>query len=113
MKMTNDFQSTDANDLERLFRPLSGKAFDATELQLSKGKIDDKINYSQPILRLYALRISEKTFIITGGAIKLCREMKDHPDTRDELTKLDKVRQWLIENDTTTQDDINYSYGEE
>ncbi len=39
--------------------------------------------------------------------------METHPDTKEELNKLSEVRKWLSENDITTQDDINYCYGEQ
>jgi len=113
-KLRDDFEAAGTN-IQDLFKPLqtAQKKFDdATELQLAKSLIVNKWGYPQPILRIYGLRVSEKTFIITGGAIKLCHFMKSHPDTKEELNKLNRVREWLKENDVTTQDDLNYCYGE-
>jgi hypothetical protein len=36
-------------------------------------------------------------FLITGGAIKLTYEMNDHESTHDELIKLEKTKNYLIE----------------
>ncbi|MBK8833138.1 MAG: hypothetical protein IPN60_20280 [Saprospiraceae bacterium] len=46
-------------------------------------------------LRLYAIRIDEDCFVITGGAIKLTHLMEDSPHTSKELTKLEKARSFL------------------
>ena len=112
-KLIADFVRETNIDMETLFKPLDPKHinFDANDvLQKAKAVIDDNENYPQPILRVYAIRLTEKTFIITGGAIKLTHFMESHHDTRDELQKLEKVRQWLLENGIDTQDDLNYCY---
>ena len=49
-------------------------------------------------LRLYAVKIDAKHYIITGGAIKQSLEMKDHELTNRELTKLEQCVAWLQEN---------------
>ncbi len=43
-------------------------------------------------LRLYALRVEESCFVITGGTIKLTHLMAERPHTQYELAKLQKVR---------------------
>ncbi|HLK28957.1 MAG TPA: hypothetical protein VKT28_10255 [Puia sp.] len=109
-----DGYKTSSGFLQTLFKPLEKekKQFDEDSLQESKFKIEDKINNPQPILRLYGLRIEDNTFVITGGAIKLTHWMEHHHDTLEELNKLQKVKEWLLENDVTSQDDIKYSYYE-
>jgi len=71
------FQSLDDNDTKII--------------ELSKAKA--KRNW----LRLYAIKISDNRFLITGGAIKLTYKMKDHVSTRDELKKLEKTKNYLVE----------------
>ena len=54
----------------------------------------------QHCLRLYAIKIDEDTFVITGGAIKLPLHhlMDDREHTRIELQKLKSAKSYLKEN---------------
>jgi hypothetical protein len=47
------------------------------------------------LLRLYALKISEGVYVITGGAIKLTRLMQDAEHLQKELRKLESCRHYL------------------
>lgn len=77
--------------LQMLFKPLADTEHTTPILQKTKAKIAEK-SIKNPILRIYALRMGNNTFVITGGAIKLTRAMKEHPDTIIELEKLGKVK---------------------
>ena len=48
-------------------------------------------------LRLYAIKLSMGIYIITGGAIKLTRTMQEREHTLQELEKMEKVRNFLIQ----------------
>lgn len=61
-------------------------------LSMQKGKI------SRNQLRLYALKIDENCFVITGGAIKMTQKMSEHEETSNELDKLIKARNHLNAN---------------
>jgi hypothetical protein len=37
--------------------------------------------------------------VVTGGAVKLTKFMKDRPDTREALNRLDAVAEFLRQND--------------
>ena len=50
-------------------------------------------------LRVYAIKIDEECFIVTGSAIKLHRTMQEQEETLNELLKLNKVQNYLINND--------------
>lgn len=63
-----------------------------------KGKI------RQNQLRLYAIKIDDNCFVITGGAIKMSQKMQDHPDTANELIKLTNARVYLNKNGVFDQD---------
>lgn len=79
------------SSLDFYFEPLQNS--EATKvLSLQKGKI------RRNILRLYAIKIDDDCFVITGGAIKLSQKMEDHPDTLNELSKLRDARQYLKDN---------------
>ncbi len=86
--------SPDAN-LEELFRPLSNNSSVADFLDKMKAR-GSRTNRHVSWLRIYAIRLSEGIYIITGGAIKLTEKMQDRPHTMIELEKIEKVRRFLI-----------------
>lgn len=55
-------------------------------------------------LRFYAIKIDENCFVITGGAIKMSQKMQEHPDTMEELKKLNQAKDFLSENDVFDSD---------
>ncbi|QAA80825.1 hypothetical protein EI546_03365 [Aequorivita sp. H23M31] len=57
-------------------------------------------------LRLYAIRLSANSFIITGGGIKLVRTMQESILLNNELTVLKNVQQFLIDHNILDVDDI-------
>ncbi|MCX6317997.1 MAG: hypothetical protein NTW29_11945 [Bacteroidetes bacterium] len=106
---------TNGNSIIRLFRPLETKqkVFSLqTHLQRAKASIKEPALFPRPLLRLYGLRMDDTTFIITGGAIKITRQMDEHPDTKAALGKMELVRNWLESTGNTTFDDLKYCYGE-
>ena len=100
------------SSLSSIFKPLINTEYRISALQKSKGKLTGK-EFSKSKVRIYAIRIDENTFVITGGAIKLTHEMKDHPDTEGERKKIDLVRDWLKSKNLTTVDDLIYYYDEQ
>jgi hypothetical protein len=79
--------------LSEFFKPLDNKeAETAYELQQLKayGIL------SNSFLRIYAIRYGN-SFVITGGAIKLTKLMKDRKHTQEELYKLNLVKDYLKE----------------
>lgn len=84
-----DVLSNDGS-LNEFFIPLSAEQ--PYNMQLSKNKGRKRL------LRLYALKIDENCFVITGGAIKITKTMDEHNDTKKELAKIDKCRNYLKQN---------------
>lgn len=84
--------------LSHFFKPLHNNEYHVQTLWLQKGR--------QHCLRLYAIKIDEDTFVITGGAIKLPLHhlMKDREHTRVELQKLDSAKSYLRENGVFDED---------
>ena len=78
------------NALESFFRPLNDLEMGTKILSLQKGK-----RYK---LRIYAIKLDENLFLITGGAIKLTHKMKEHNDTKVEKDKLELVKTYLKNN---------------
>lgn len=83
--------------LETFFRTLNDNETGFTILSLQKGKTYQK--YRKNSLRVYAIRIDDNCFVITGGAIKMSDKMKDHNDTLEELKKLNKAKDYFAAND--------------
>lgn len=96
------------NNFDHLFQPLNDNEFSQKDHSFSKVKRSKKAK-----LRLYAIRLCQNTFVITGGAIKVVHKMKDHEDTMIEKKKLDKVRDWLKEQEIYINDDLIYYYEQE
>lgn len=68
------------------------------QLALQKGKIEKNR------LRLYAIKLEDNCYVITGGAIKMSQTMQEHPDTEHELTKLNAARAYLKSNNVFDDD---------
>lgn len=84
-------------DLDALFRPLEN--YRTTEMTLGKEKAR---LHNRPAhtswLRLYAIKLEQGCYIITGGAIKLTHTMSERTHTLRELSKMERVRNLLLEN---------------
>ncbi|TAG09476.1 MAG: hypothetical protein EAZ35_08975 [Sphingobacteriia bacterium] len=80
------------------FEPLQESERKKAILVFHKGKI--KKNQ----LRLYAIKLENNCFLITGGAIKMSQKMEEHPDTANELVKLNNARNYLNQNGVFDED---------
>jgi hypothetical protein len=78
--------------LEFYFKALSDSEIGVKILSLQKGKINNNG------IRLYAIKIDENLFVITGGAIKMSQTMQAHDDSNQELIKIKKAKSFLLEN---------------
>jgi len=78
--------------LNNLFQPLK-KDEELKELAKNKAYGDGLKSW----LRVYAIRVNNKYFVVTGGAIKLTKAMQDRDHTNKELQKLTRVRDFLFE----------------
>lgn len=83
-------------DLSRIFRPLNNNEASDVMLQKEKARLKREYGHSS-WLRLYAIKLIQGNYIITGGAIKLTATMQEREHTRQELVKIDKVRRYLLE----------------
>lgn len=89
---------SDDDNLEQFFQPLRNSEYQIRVLSLQKGR--------KNCLRLYAIRIDENLFVITGGAIKLPLQhlMEDRAHTRIELSKLERAKDYLMANGIFDED---------
>lgn len=95
-----------ANGLQELFKPLSNYEYVLYPLQKSKACIRS-IVFRRPRIRIYAIRLAPNLFIITGGAIKLTATMQERPHLKEELSKLERVKTWLKENELDIPESLN------
>lgn len=81
-------------DLSTIFRPLDNSQIGTPTL--AKEKARPKRNQHASWLRIYAIRLNDGFYIITGGAIKLTLTMEEREHTKNELSKIERVRCFLI-----------------
>ncbi len=82
---------------KQLFIPLDNKETNRI-LSLRKGKITNND------IRIYAIKVPEEFYVITGGAIKMSQKMQEHPCTNKELIKLYNAKTFLELNGNTNED---------
>ena len=88
-------QLAEDDSLDRLFRPLDNNETGNSLLQKDKARLKDRPHHSS-WLRIYAIRLSNGVYIITGGAIKLTHTMAERDHTQAELDRIEKVRNYLL-----------------
>ncbi len=92
-------------DLDRLFRPLENERIREMLLSREKAKGRRSTTHSS-WLRLYAIKLDKGIYLITGGAIKLTRQMSERAHTLNELKKMEMVRNYLLDNGIYDADGI-------
>lgn len=88
----------DCDNCELIFQTLTDGDLGTTRLKFHKIKV------RRNCLRLYAIKLEEGQFVITGGTIKLTQKMQECPHNLVELVKLDKVKNFLISKDVFDKD---------
>ena len=59
------------------------------------------------LLRIYAIKMSKNTYLITGGGIKLVDTIQNSPDLKNHvLSNIDRVREFLKANGIMDSDDM-------
>jgi hypothetical protein len=92
------------NSLQHLFKPLNNFEYSITAHQKSKARI------KKGWLRLYAIRLAENCYLVSGGAIKLTQDMK-REHLKIELKKLEQAKIFLKNNGIDYPEDLNtYQY---
>jgi hypothetical protein len=85
-------------NLDELFKPLGSAAdFSIRELSREKARYWNRVGHAS-WLRVYAIRLEQNVFVVTGGAIKLTRTMQERLHTQEQLDKINKCRSYLLDN---------------
>lgn len=58
------------------------------------------------VLRLYAVKVDVNVFVIGGGGIKLTKAYQDTPGLSEEVAKLKRLKQYLIDNGIFDQENL-------
>lgn len=88
---------TPGTSLDLLFKHLENGRY--SEMSLGREKAYGDGGYRHPSwLRIYAIKMGPGVYLVTGGAIKLTHQMKDRPHTLAELAKMERVRNYLLDN---------------
>lgn len=82
------------SNLEQVFRPLEPSR--TGDILLGKEKAKGESVQHSSWLRIYAIKVGDSSYIITGGAIKLTATMQERGHTLAELQKMETVRNYLI-----------------
>lgn len=89
------FQLAEDDNLDMLFRPLDNNETGNSLLQKDKARLKNRPHHSS-WLRIYAIRLADGAYIITGGAIKLTHKMAEREHTRKQHDQIDRVRDYLL-----------------
>ena len=93
-------------NLDLLFKHLENNRF--SEMTLGKEKAYGDGGYRhQSWLRIYAIKIEPGVYLVTGGAIKLTANMAERSHTLEELAKMERVRNYLLDNDVYDLEGFN------
>lgn len=87
--------SPEAN-LDLIFRPLSNSRIAECLLGKEKARLKNLVGRSS-WLRIYAIKLAKGAYVVTGGAIKLTATMQEREHTAAELAKIEKVRNFLLD----------------
>lgn len=90
--------------LQIIFKPLNDNETCIPLHQKSKLKGRSRNSW----LRIYAIRIDENLYVITGGGIKLTHKMEDSEHLKKELLKLELTKNYLYEKGILNKDDYEY-----
>merc|ERR1712173_186839 len=111
LRVANSGKSNPKNSLEQnVFIDLHNDVFTHVHIE-SKAYGTQKKSW----LRLYAIRISTNVYVVSGGAIKLTKEMNCRDHLNKELDKLKATAEYLKEIGLIEEEDLGYiefeSYG--
>lgn len=94
--------SPDAN-LDLIFRPLSNSRIAECLLGKEKARLKDLVGRAS-WLRIYAIKLAKGIYVVTGGAIKLTATMQEREHTALELERIEKVRNFLLDENIIDDD---------
>lgn len=92
--------SGNANCLQHLFKPLNNQEYVICALQKSKARL------KRGWLRVYAIRMPQNCYLVTGGAIKITYNM-ERKHLQEELIKLEQTKIFLRNNSILFPEDLN------
>ena len=103
-ELYSNTQNGDEKDFDSHFHYLEGKY----KYELERPPMKSYGPNRPSLLRIYAIRMKENTYLITGGGIKLAEKIQDSPDLKDHvLNNIDKVRSYLKKHGVIDSEDMD------
>lgn len=96
------FTQNPKNNFDKLFIPLYTYQRNKKEIIKTRGRLR--------FIRIFALRIDNNCYLVTGCAIKLTKTYQEDPDTAIELEKYNWCLTFLKENLITDHESLIYFY---
>lgn len=97
---------TDEANLDILFKHLENSRY--SQMYLGREKAKGKgVGRHPSWLRIYAIKVEDGVYVVTGGAIKLTATMSERSHTLAELAKLEQVRNYFIDNGVFDKDGLD------
>ncbi len=96
---------TCANDndlLKKFFKPLTDSEIQKDNLLKTKA-----YGIVTKWLRIYAVKLTDETYVVSGGAIKLFGKMQEQKETEFELKKLIMLKDFLIANHVFDKENLS------
>lgn len=90
-------------NLDELFKPLGSADLNLRQLTREKARYWNRTGHAS-WLRVYAIRLEKDVFLVTGGTIKLTKTMQERGHTSEQLERLNRCRQYLMENNIFDSD---------
>lgn len=105
-KILIELSDSRGRKINEFFIPLSPSEYRYKDLSLQKGRLKNSHT------RIYAIKIDDNCFLITGGALKFTQTMQERKHTNQELIKLNKVKDFLKSENISDKDSFYELYNE-
>ncbi len=95
--------------LDDIFEPLHNDEFRLR--QKNKDQVKAKPHFDKPMLRIYGVKLSDGSYVVTGGGIKLTVTMKA-AGLEGEVKKIEKLQEYLEVEGITTREGLIEAFTE-
>lgn len=104
LELSQSGKNNKYDTLQTLFSSLNNQTYSFKDHLKTKARGAHRKSW----LRVYAIRIAQNTFVVSGGTIKLTETMQERDHTKQELKKLDILKKYLIDNGLYDEEDFEY-----
>lgn len=105
IQLAKSTKEGNSEGLDEIFSPLHTLKH-TVELTPSKAYGISEIENETSWLRIYAIKLEEGIYVITGGYIKLTKAIQDTDEGKDELEKIERTKHYLKINNLIEKEDL-------